>query len=224
MPSFFNPREEITQHERNLPHWQQGDVTQFVTWRLADSLPVVKWKAWEEEFEIWLRFHPAPWDEKTQTEYNEGFGLRVEAWLDAGHGECLLRQPKSAAIVASALEHFDEDRYRLLGYVIMPNHVHVLFTPLWNHALSAILHSWKSFTAKALNRHLGKTGTVWQDEYWDTMVRSEKHLLHLVQYLESNPRKACLKENEFLLKQWGMGAPPVLTENTGKMPMPHFSK
>ena len=54
--------------------------------------------------------------------------------------------------VADALRHFQGERYILDGFVVMPNHVHALLQPLSAHSLRDILHSWKSFTANALNQ------------------------------------------------------------------------
>ena len=50
-------------------------------------------------------------------------------------------------IVENALRHFDGNRYALDEFAVASNHVHVLVTPLGEHDLSEILHSWKSFTA-----------------------------------------------------------------------------
>jgi hypothetical protein len=43
-----------------LPHWTQRDVTYFVTFRLADSLPATKLLALREERDLWLKNHPVP--------------------------------------------------------------------------------------------------------------------------------------------------------------------
>ena len=59
---FLNPYAPLDRHKQHLPHWQQGAVFYFVTWRLADSLSSAKLKAWKYEREVWLRLHPKPWD------------------------------------------------------------------------------------------------------------------------------------------------------------------
>jgi putative DNA methylase len=51
---------------------------------------------------------------------------RIEEYLDAGHGACWLRRPEIAALVEGALRYFDGQRYRLLAWCVMPNHVHTL--------------------------------------------------------------------------------------------------
>jgi putative DNA methylase len=125
---------------------------------------------------------------------------RIEEALDQGRGACVLARPELAAIVKEALRHFDGSRYRLYAWVIMPNHVHALITPLKDHSLSDILHSWKSHTAKQINKQLGQTGQFWQEEYYDRMIRDETHYAAVVDYIENNPVKAglCAKPADWI--------------------------
>jgi type I restriction enzyme R subunit len=184
---FANPFGDIDVTSNLLPHWQQGEVWIFATWRLADSLPADKLRHWQEEKQAWLARHPEPWDPPTTTEYHQRFTQRIEDWLDAGYGACILRDPAIRQHVSNALAFFDGKRYALGDWVVMPNHVHVLFRPLDAHRLPDILHFWKSFTAKAINRHLGRTGPVWQEDYWDRLIRNERHLDAVQRYIAENP-------------------------------------
>lgn len=70
--------------------------------------------------------------------------------------------PDERNVVVAALRHFSGSRYRLLAYVVMNDHVHVLVEP-YTHALQSIVHTWKSFTTKSLQR-CGRHGRVWQPE------------------------------------------------------------
>jgi REP element-mobilizing transposase RayT len=74
----------------------------------------------------------------------------------------------------------------------MPNHVHVLFSPVSDFSLSQIVQSWKSFTAKEANRILKRTGKFWQADYFDRYVRDQKHFDAALEYIEVNPVKAKL--------------------------------
>jgi REP element-mobilizing transposase RayT len=204
---FFNPFEDIAIHEHHLPHWQQGNAWQFITWRLADSLPASVLAAWTEEKEIWIRLHPQPWTTETETEYHQRFGARIDDWMDAGHGECLLRAQACSHIVATALRHFDGTRYALGPFVVMPNHVHVLFQSHPNWTLSDVVHSWKSFTAKEINRRLDRTGPVWQPEYWDRMIRHATHWHACRKYIVNNP--AHLPPGNYELGEGTAGVPPA---------------
>jgi REP element-mobilizing transposase RayT len=84
----------------------------------------------------------------------------------------------------------------------MPNHVHVVFCPMPDRIpaareltpLAAILHSWKSFSAQAANRALGRTGAFWQREYYDHLIRDEADYKRCVNYTLNNPVKAGLCE------------------------------
>ena len=194
---FLDPFSAIEVTEHNLPHWQQDETWIFVTWRLADSLPAEKLRQWEEEKDAWIARHPEPWDPATTREFHELFTKRIEDWLDAGHGACILRQPEVRQIVVDALAFFDGRRYELGDWVVMPDHCHVLFRPLSEHRLPDILHSWKSFTAKAVNKLLGRTGPVWQEDYWDRLVRNERHLDACQRYIVENPIKAQLPEGAY---------------------------
>jgi REP element-mobilizing transposase RayT len=127
-------------------------------------------RQWKEEVETWRKFHPEPWDAASKYEYQKRFQQERERWLDRGDGECLLKKPDVSAIVVDSLRHFDFQRYVIDAFVIMPNHVHVLVQPAKGQSLSDILHSWKSFSGKAINRLLGRTEPVWQEENYDRIV------------------------------------------------------
>src|SRR5882757_8732337 len=108
-------------HSRGyLPHLDSPETVQFVTFRLADSLPQARIEA--------LRSMP---DEV----------LQFDRELDAGLGECWLRKPEIAALTQQSLLHFDGQYYRLLAWCIMPNHVHVVTEPMEGHSLSIIVKS-----------------------------------------------------------------------------------
>jgi REP element-mobilizing transposase RayT len=76
----------------------------------------------------------------------------------------------------------------------MPNHVHLLLTPMPDVALAVILQRVKGASARAANRVLRRSGTLWQHESWDTAIRSDKHFETVVEYIEFNPVKAGLCE------------------------------
>ena len=132
----FDPSQPIGDlRGTRLPHWRQAGVTYFVTWRTADSLPRERVKAWLDERAAWLQAHPEPWDHATEQEYYRLFPDRWEKWLDECHGQCLLARPELRQIVEDALLHKDGKKYRLHEFIVMPNHVHVLVTPLGEHTL-----------------------------------------------------------------------------------------
>jgi len=195
--SFFDPSGETEKRFHNLPHWQQQETWVFVTWRLADSLPKARLAILEQQQAIWLRHHPKPWDRETETAYHERPSSRIDEWLDVGSGSCLLRDPENGRIVADALHHFDGARYRLSSYVVMPNHVHALFAPGTGHSLGETVHSWKRHTARLVNAREGRSGPLWQADYWDRLIRSPKHFEWVRGYISRNPLK--LPSGSFVL-------------------------
>jgi REP element-mobilizing transposase RayT len=174
-------------HSRGyLPHFESADVTQHVTFHLADALPQTVLLRLESE----LKSLPT---EKHDIERRK----RIDAWIDAGHGLCVLRKPAIANMVQESLLTFDSQRYRLLAWVVMPNHVHVLFQPMNGWTVAKIVASWKKFTARKIcddQRALGKTPTdpIWHREYWDRFIRDQTHLIQAIDYIHQNPVKAGL--------------------------------
>jgi REP element-mobilizing transposase RayT len=191
-----------------LPHWQQEGRTYFITFRLGDSLPREKLNQWHDERKTWLRAHglrsieqfeKAP--EKTRHEFHQRFTAQWHAWLDAGSGACVLRAPAVREIVVGVLLGNHGARYDLDAWVVMPNHAHVLLTPRGNWKLGVILQSWKGGSSRAINLHLGRSGSLWQSESYDHIVRSEEQLEHYRRYIADNPIKAKLREGEYALSK-----------------------
>jgi REP element-mobilizing transposase RayT len=159
-------------HSRGyLPHFDSSETIQFVTFRLFDSLPRAVAEMLAEQPE-----NLAKTDES----------------LDGGLGACWLKEPAIAALVENAMLHFDGERYRLLAWCVMPNHVHVVVAPTEGHSLGAIIQAWKSFTAHRANAILGRSGPFWHKDYFDRFIRDEGHLARTMDYVESNPVKAGL--------------------------------
>ena len=183
-------------HSRGyLPHFDNPASIQGVTFRLADSLPQSVLDHMARELE-----------ELPEEERDIERQKRIGIYLDAGHGECLLRDHRVAEIVENALLFFDAQRYRLLAWCVMPNHVHVLAGMMEGWTLSKMVHSWKSFTAHEINLLLNRSGTVWYPDYYDRFIRDENHFAAAVNYIERNPVKARLageKEDWRGSSAWG---------------------
>jgi putative transposase len=130
---FFNPYTDIRHTENRLPHWQQDGAVYFVTFRLADAMPIRLLNQWQNDREAWVRIHPEPWTAQIDRKYHQRFSSAIEQWLDAGYGACLLRRPDCAQIVADTLRHFEGERVIMISFVVMLNHVHALFVqnPMW---------------------------------------------------------------------------------------------
>ena len=182
---------------RYLPHWSMEGATYALTFRLADAVPDEISEAWRLQRQGIVQRaqqQERPLTDDERAELQRLHAEKIEAFLDAGHGDCLLRDPRSGEIVQNALKHFDNKRYELIAWAIMPNHVHVIFRPLPGQELSKIVHSWKSFTSKESNRLLDRSGPLWMDEYYDHLVRDQEDLNYQVNYVLTNPEKAGLQD------------------------------
>lgn len=193
-----------------LPHWRQEGCTYFVTFRLADSIPDNVLKVQEAERSQWLRArgiepHSAGWMAELvklpgseRRTFERFVADSVNRSLDECHGACVLRQPIIAKEVASALDYFHKQRVLTGDFVVMPNHVHVLLTPLPGFELEDILHSIKSFTAHKINKMLKQRGQLWQRESYDHIVRDFEQLNAFQCYTFANPAKAFLSESDYV--------------------------
>jgi 1-hydroxy-2-methyl-2-(E)-butenyl 4-diphosphate synthase len=183
-----------------LPHYRIPGATYVVTIRVKDSLPAFVLKDYEQKKSILLEqvakekqrvgsrdASDSLW--KLHAEIQTLTETIIEPALHAADGPKPLADPEIAGMMVRALKHFDGERYHLLAWSVMPNHVHALITPHEGQELEKILQAMKTHTAKEANRILGKTGTFWQEEYYDHIVRDGEDLKHQVRYVLRNPDK-----------------------------------
>ena len=180
-----------------LPHWTAKGGIYHVRFRLADSLPESIRRELSSEKIRLLALTDNSKDILTRYDRKRLVVLwseKMEKALDAGYGSCVLKSDSLASIVAEAITFFEGERYRLYSWCIMPNHVHVVAQPLGEFALSQIIHTWKSFTAKRCNAQLGRSGEFWQKESYDHLVRDDDDLRHCIDYVYLNSEKAGLMD------------------------------
>jgi REP element-mobilizing transposase RayT len=171
-------------HSRGyLPHYD-CDKFQFVTFRLADSLPQSVLKKFEQELK----------HKKLDHFYDREFQIKIEEYLDRGIGACELGQAAIAEILIRSLLMFNGERYILAAWVVMPNHGHILLKPLPGFSLTSIMKGLKGNTANQANKFLGRKGRFWHPDYFDRYIRDETHFRKTVRYIENNPVKAGLVE------------------------------
>ena len=200
---YFNPHRKILHSRNRLPHWQQKGAAYFVTFRLGDSLPRVVLDNWSVSRQNWLAEHPKPWDRLTEIAHHRLFSKVIDKHLDAGKGSCLLADPRCSRILHDALLHFNGLRYEMFTFVIMPNHVHLLFqmNPAWQ--LEQLMHSWRRFSAREINKVRNRSGFLWQKDYHDRLIRDEIHFFNCVRYIERNPARANLNPGTYRLYRSG---------------------
>ncbi len=178
-----------------LPHLDAVGEIQAVTFRLADALPGALVSRWQRELAGSAGLQTGGSEEERRRsgdQRSQRLKVLIATYEDAGHGSCLLRDPACATIVQDALLFFDNERYRLLEWCIMPNHVHVVIKTMEGCMLDQILRSWKGFTARRINELTGRAGPLWQREYHDRYIRDLDHLANARLYVRKNPVKAGL--------------------------------
>jgi REP element-mobilizing transposase RayT len=192
-----------------LPHLYKDGGSYFVTFRLWDAVVP----------------NLPPIDKKALHKLSaEQIAALTEPPLRLG--SCVLTRPELAKAVEDSLRHFHEHRYLLSAWCVMPNHVHGVFTPLGGHDPSDILHSWKSYTAHKANKLLQTSGTFWERESFDHLIRSLEQFEGFVRYIERNPVEAglCVSPGDWAYsscsysRTWacGAGVPPANPDTPGR--------
>jgi REP element-mobilizing transposase RayT len=197
-------------HSRGyLPHWDFAKSVQALTFRLADSVPKNVIHKWKQELASIAD------DAFVQKELQR----RIAKYEDAGHGETILADKVCASVVQDKLIANHAISYKLIAWVVMPNHVHVLIRLLNGSSLSPIVQQWKGASAMEINRHLDRRGAVWAPDYHDRYIRDENHLHDSIAYIRNNPVKAglCGMPEEWPFSSAGMKwsadfSPPESTE------------
>jgi putative transposase len=189
-------------YERALPHYQPPGAMLFVTFRLADSIPtgiLRELTAEADRIEAMLQYEKDPLERQARAylEQRRMFGKWDEALHCSRSGPTYLREHTIAKLLCDSIQRRDGVVYDLIAYCIMPNHVHIVFTPLAKpdgtfYSLSSITHSLKRYTAQQANLLLGREGPFWQHESYDHIVRDEAERVRIVSYVLSNPEKAGL--------------------------------
>jgi putative transposase len=177
---LFDPKGVVRITIGNLPHWYQSGATYFITFRTEDSVPAAVAEEWFRRRNEWLCRHGidpdrADWTallralpDEQQREFHGTFSREFMEYLDRGHGECVLKRPELASVVAKCFHHFDGRRYYLGDFIVMPNHVHLLVCLLGTTELEA---------------HL---------------VRTLEQFEYLCRYIADNPKAAGLSTGEYL--------------------------
>ena len=189
-------RSRMTLYRRRLPHIYETEQSIFLTWRLHDSLPS-------------NRAFP-----KDALSSGQAFVAMDRLLDEACGGQFYLRQPAIADMIVEAI-HYNADilgHYLLQAFVVMPNHVHLLIAPAL--PLPKLTKSLKGITAKRANAMLDLTGKpFWQEESYDHLVRHERELEKIRNYIEENPVRASLvreaSEYRWSSAGWATGGSPA---------------
>lgn len=188
-------------YRRNLPHYQPLEGIFNICFRLAESLPVEKWKQLKDIQELRIKEIKAKENNLTSTTLK--IALKTEEDLYFGKFDQLLdnyyssptflRISKVAKIVSEAILYgHNTKRYEVICFCIMPNHVHLILHKAVDQLFN-ILHSIKRYSAREANKHLNRTGSpFWQKESYDNLIRDDADLAYKINYILNNPVKAKL--------------------------------
>lgn len=161
-------------------HWDVQGSYQFITWRLADSLPE----------EVVARYNEERLSED-EIVRRSAF-KQIDVSLDKCHGECPLKHPLAAREVLESLKRHAGNHYDLCAFVVMPNHVHVILHTIPGTALKDIMRLVKGGSAHGINAAFNRHGRVWQPDYFDRLIRDPQQLEQTRHYIHWNPVKAKL--------------------------------
>ncbi len=177
----------VFQYKRRLPHWELEGSTYFITFHvlpdIAKLYPLINPER--------LRY-PTQNDPVGHAFQPASFQPAFTNLGDVGHAF----QPASppASIVEESIWFGYGERYFLDAYVVMPDHVHLLLTPLPEWRLGKILMGMKGYTAWEINKIIKRKGSYWQDENFDHLIRNEADWLDKFHYIHENPVRAGLVE------------------------------
>lgn len=178
MNQFLDRHKPVAITQNGLPHWEQSGKLQFVTFRTYGSLPKEVISRIKEELEESI---------KTE-EHSKKLFLTLEKYLDNGNNSCLLMEENIRKIVEETLFYFDDVRYEIHAFAIMPNHVHLLLATLEQNKIAEIIKSLKRYSASQINQLLNHEGAIWQQGYFDRIIRNEQNYEEILSYIEQNPR------------------------------------
>ena len=188
-------------YRRSLPHLFIPGYPLFVTVRLNKSIPrqelndlhtffLNQKKAIQKESNISIK--------KLEAELQRQFFKKYDSLL---HQNCMgphwLINDSIAEVVSESLHWGNGDRYHLISFTIMPNHVHIVLKPIVRekekmekrgkkgevtYMLADIMESFKKYTARKANEILKRSGRFWQHESYDHLLRNKTELKRAIRY------------------------------------------
>ncbi len=205
----------MIQYRRNLPHIHPPGATFFITFRLAGTLPQHVINELRANMNKEIKQCVTKYGKNRKQAKNEAYRIQKRYFGKFGHlldnpksGPVWLQKPEIAAIVINKIHELDGDRYHVIAYTIMPNHVHLVIQMIENensehrktvvgrkrknYPLAKAMQLLKGSTSRKCNIALGRSGNFWHHESYDHYVRDEEELHRIIEYVLNNPVKAGL--------------------------------
>ncbi len=150
----------------HLPHIDLKNHYQFITFRTHDSVDGFLKKLTQQNLP------------------NSKQQLAIDQYLDQSNNGAYLNTDV-LLLLFEFIKIKDSLLYELIAFCIMPNHVHLLIKPL--DTLLKIMQKLKGGSAKLINEKLKRSGRFWAAQYYDKLIRDEKHFLLVYAYIKNNP-------------------------------------
>lgn len=194
----------------NLPHHQPVGATFFITFRLFGSIPAHVLNELKAEKDKRIRKLKRTKDRYSGQLENEAkrYFAAFDNYMDKNSsGPHWLRDSNVAKIVTDKIHSFEKSYYDLIAYCIMSNHVHLLidtanqleelnedqiddsYTQVYD-----FLKLLKGASAHEANQLIGRKGSFWEKGSYDHIVKNEKELRNIIDYILQNPVKAGLTD------------------------------
>jgi putative transposase len=102
--------------------------------------------------------------------------------------QCLLQSERMARLLLDVLFHYQKDsKYRLHEFVVMPNHFHLLITPVSPVTLERAIQFIKGGFSFRAKKELGFMHEIWQTSFYDRRVRDSGEYARFRYYIHMNP-------------------------------------
>ena len=190
---FLDKKENVAIWGRKIPHWFQEYKTMFITFRLADSLPDEAIESLRVDH-LFYKNDFIVSDYRNKEQYRIALMRKIEQWLSNGHGKCILKHENVRKYVVEALNYYDGTEYIIHAFVVMPNHIHLLLSPLGKLPINTIIGQVKSYSGHKIKKLLNCKDNIWQSNMFDRIVRNGDDFEKIMKYIEDNP-KGLLKEH-----------------------------
>jgi putative transposase len=198
-------------YRRNLPHFHPENQILFITYRLAGSVPAYLLnklrKNLNEEMLMLKKRFTCESLEKKKKDLRLKYFYKLDDIVDQNPNNIdYLSDERIATLVMNKFFEFDNLRYELYSFCVMPNHVHLVINNNVKFEISKsnkkgatkdlkvadTLRLIKGSTARNSNKILSRVGKFWQSESFDRVIRNKKELLNTLTYVIYNPVKAGL--------------------------------
>ncbi len=160
----------------NLPHFSDINQYQFITFRTKDST---------DEFILKQL--------KKNNLETKIIQQNIDTYLDSSNKGSYLNN-NVIDVCKEYLVNIDKSLCKIIAFSIMPNHIHLILVQ--KEELPQIMHKIKGGLSYLINSELKKEGSLWQKDYYDKAIRSEKHFEKTYNYVKHNAIKAGLADHE----------------------------